>query len=130
MFQESATRTTFSITVEYIQHLFKIYFNMNVTDRSNRNSLINDTYTYKYNIEMTTCRVRWGIKYLLWSPLLFDSEQFDFELFCLLEIVSHICRTKHTSIDDETVVKHKHMYKMNSKIVKKENRIIFIELLP
>jgi hypothetical protein len=54
---------------------------------------------------------------LLLFPLLFDSE-----LFYLVDIVWHEYRTKHASTDDETVVKHKHMYKMDSKIVKKENK--------
>ncbi len=58
MFEESAIRTAFSFTVEYIEYFFKIYFNMNVTDQSNGYLLINDTYTYKYNIQMITCRVR------------------------------------------------------------------------
>jgi hypothetical protein len=40
----------------------------------------------------------------------------------LVDIVGEESRTKHASTDDETVVKHKHMYKMDSKIVKKENK--------
>jgi hypothetical protein len=59
-------------------------------------------------------KVGFAINCLLGCLLLFDSE-----LFYLVDIFWHESRIKHASTDDETVVKHKHMYKMDSKIVNK-----------
>ncbi len=45
----------------------------------------------------------------------------DSDIFHAVEILSYIYRREHISIDDEIVLKHKHMCKMDSKIVQKDD---------
>jgi hypothetical protein len=45
----------------------------------------------------------------------------DLEVFYAAEIVLYIHRREHASIDDEIVLKHKYMCKMDSKIVQKDD---------